>query len=207
MSSFFKNTATDLRDSFKDLGFKLKSSHAHTLVSAFFGYTNNNALIADNASLEYHKSKVEESEEKIESVINGMRNNPEWIGEISSIRIYNIIKNIVDQYREPIYLIYPDDIRYLYSPNLIVSINKNSQLIATYRNKFRDREYVRYINNESFIIEKPTSVERVLEYLDSHTLEEEQYEPSIIIVRDIQIKYSTAIKRDREKVKELLQNL
>ena len=197
--NFTFKKSKQLINAFLDKKLELRSAHSYELIAGFLGFNSHIALKTKHPDLENEIVRIHSSIDGLSKVIDRLRNT-HWKNKISLEEIYIIIDKIV--YPPLMYIIWPDDVRYIYSPHLDLSINERRQLIATYKPDFYDIEYARSIGTESFVITEQRTKTQIQNYLEEFTIEDEIYEPSRIFIGD-QI-FDTSKMRDRDDIYRIL---
>lgn len=196
---------------------KLQSAHAHALISAYLGFKSKKALIAYTSNQTVTdpffllSGEWDTSESTQEIIISQMKDAP--FKSIPPLQLIEEIKNslmpvhaLINFYKNNIldlYVVFPDEIRFLTSKNLDISYDRDKNLIATYKLTYPDLAYVKQINNESFIISRPTNKDYISKYLKlCEDLEAEKDSPSAILIKGY-IFYTSSLE-DIKTVRNIL---
>lgn len=197
-TNFTRKISKQLINKFLDKKLVLGSAHSYELIAGFLGCKSHIALKTIYPDLETEIFDIQPSRDGLSKVIDRMR-DAHWKHKISLEELYIMIDRIV---YPPMYIIWPDDVRYIYSPYLDLSTNERGELIATYKPDFYDLEYARSIGTESFIITEQCTKTQIQDYLERFSIEEEIDDPSRILIGDQ--KFDTSKMRDRNDICRIL---
>lgn len=196
--NFTRKISKQLINAFLDKKLVLRSAHSYELIAGFLGFKSHIALKTRYPYLENEIFHIQSSRDGLSKVIDRMRDT-HWKNKISLEDIYIMIDKIVYPL---LYIIWPDDVRYIYSPYLNLSTNERGQLIATYKPDFYDIEYARSIGIESFMITEQCTKKQIKDYLEKFSIEDEIDDPSRILIGDQ--KFDTSKMRDRNDIYRIL---
>ncbi|MDA3587453.1 hypothetical protein [Acinetobacter baumannii] len=197
-TNFTRKILKQLISKFLDKKLVLGSAHSYELIAGFLGCKSHIALQTRYPDLETEIFDIQSSRDGLSKVIDRMR-DAHWKHKISLEELYIMIDRIV---YPPMYIIWPDDVRYIYSPYLDLSTNERGELIATYKPDFYDLEYARSIGTESFIITEQCTKTQIQDYLERFSIEEEIDDPSRILIG--YQKFDTSKMRDRNDICRIL---
>ncbi len=197
-TNFTRKISKQLINTFLDKKLVLGSAHSYELIAGFLGFKSHIALKTRYPDLENEIFHIQPSRGGLSKVIDRMR-GADWKNKISLEELYIMIDKIVYPL---LYIIWPDDVRYIYSPYLDLSTNERGELIATYKPDFYDLEYARSIGAESFIITEQCTKTQIQDYLERFSIEEEINDPSRILIGDQ--KFDTSKMRDRNDIYRIL---
>lgn len=202
-STFFQQEAYSLKKEFEFKGFDFKLTHAHALIAGYLGFGCKKALIDSlkkyNVQMSTYGLPYPPSKRKLQEVISKMR-EISWSG----YHVDDIAKIIERQIKtRNLYLVYPDEVMALRSPYLDIVINEYKKLIGVYRDDFYDIDYVRNVlRNATVDIAELTTKEKIKEYLERFSAEDDAEEPSVIIIDDRY--FYTSKKDERDEIKRIL---
>lgn len=199
--ALFSKQAFLLKNKFESLGFKLCLSHAHNLISIYYGFESKrllNKYVTENNLLE-KDLRCSLSIEKI-SIYKTYLTAIDW-SELSTNRITKMLK---DTLNTNFYVVLPDDVPYLNSKNLEVYFNDNDQLVMKYKDDYDDIDYVNSVlGKNEFQISDIKSAAYVQDYL-ADCIDDTKDDYSVICYGEK--RFNTANKKQMKELDNLLSN-
>ena len=184
--ALFSKQAFLLKNKFESLGFKLCLSHAHNLISIYYGFESKrllNKYVTENNLLD-------------KTYLTAI----DW-SQLSTNRITKMLK---DTLNTNFYVVLPDDVPYLNSKNLEVYFNDNDQLVMKYKDDYDDIDYVNSVlGKNEFQISDIKSAAYVQDYL-ADCIDDTKDDYSVICYGEK--RFNTANKKQMKELDNLLSN-